>query len=392
MIIPNTDINLATEVGLALNGSGGNVTNDVTTFFKPQANIRMFAQNKPFIYPADFLEGLSIANTQRAGLSTVENKRGIFTYYTYKYNLPSGTSAQPMRLGDFKGYNSEAKAELTKTYQGYVDLDPDTNGYIGASESEATVNVTVTFPDLNPTYCPAGVFNTGTMQIVEYQGTNLVPLYTWDFNGVESLNWDQYKNATQNVQLKRSYNLPSSGEYSYPFTLYLMINGVEVSECPNNLIYRQWLQNINDESQWVPANITEEGTLVSAPNDYLYYSGLDYLKAKASTDITAMRIKNFCVPGVATEWTMHIDGRNNDSTEWVNLFSLTSSDFNQQNLSGGTFNGTTKLAMSYDDYTHNINGSNATVKCLNLMLKITNSNITDKQCTNYRIRLSEDVS
>lgn len=383
-ILPNTNLKVS-DIRDTLNGNGGNVSNDVATFFKPQANIRMFAQNKPFIYPANFLKDLSIANTQRAGLSTVENKRGIFTYYTYKYNLPSGTSAQPMRLEDFRGYNSKAKAELTKTYQGYVDLDPNTNGYIGASESEATVNVTVTFPDLNPTHCPAGVFNVGTMQVAEYQGTSLVPLYTWDFNGVESLNWNQYKNTTQNVQLKRSYDLPSPGEYSQPFTLYLMINGVEVSECPNNLIYRQWLQNINDESQWVLANITEEGDLTTSSNDYLYYDSIDYLKAKSERDINAVRIKRFYVPSLGTRWTMYLDAKNSISTEWVNLCSLKSTDFYQQLPDKITLNGAEKIEMSYDQYDDTSN------KCLNLMLKITNSSITDKPCMYYRIRLIADA-
>lgn len=50
MIIPNTDVNLATEVRDVLSDAGGVVNNNLVSFFTPDANINKWSKYKPVKY------------------------------------------------------------------------------------------------------------------------------------------------------------------------------------------------------------------------------------------------------------------------------------------------------------------------------------------------------
>ena len=55
-VIPNTNVNLATNVRDVLNAAGGSVTNDLRSFFKNAAKIDMWALFKPLVFFAPFTD------------------------------------------------------------------------------------------------------------------------------------------------------------------------------------------------------------------------------------------------------------------------------------------------------------------------------------------------
>lgn len=110
-IVPNTNVNLATNVRDILNAAGGSVNNDLTTFFKAAAKINKFAKHKPIAYNQLFdITDAQIRNS-RGGLTIASpTYAGIAASSPWTHVLPAGGASQPFRLGDFKGYQTDAKS------------------------------------------------------------------------------------------------------------------------------------------------------------------------------------------------------------------------------------------------------------------------------------------
>lgn len=117
MIIPNTDVNLATEVRDVLNTNGGSVSNDITTFFKQSANINKWAKFKPESFEIDFDldENMRFENNYGFDLRSIGIGAPVSELFenaqnnnNWIYVLPTGGKESPFRLGDFRLYNSNA--------------------------------------------------------------------------------------------------------------------------------------------------------------------------------------------------------------------------------------------------------------------------------------------
>lgn len=116
-IIPNTEVFLPTEVRDVLNSAGGSVTDDTLTFFTKAANINKWARYKPESYPQDAamseherkLNNFGFDVSSMAGIVVPTLIEMARSGNTWKYILPSGGKNSPFRLGDFRGYNTEAK-------------------------------------------------------------------------------------------------------------------------------------------------------------------------------------------------------------------------------------------------------------------------------------------
>lgn len=129
MIIPDTDVNLATEVRDVLLQGGGKVTDYLVSFFTTDANINMWSKYKPVVHPKLFYSldqwkgingweddpgwrgfdkqcGLTIPSlygSMNSFHSLLDSGEALWTY-----TPPKGGSTEPMRLGDFRGYNPDA--------------------------------------------------------------------------------------------------------------------------------------------------------------------------------------------------------------------------------------------------------------------------------------------
>lgn len=132
-LIPNTNVNLATNVRDVLNNSGGNVTNELITFFKPQANLNKWSKHKPVKYHTlftisddeydrlyddklywwkayDGLCGFTKDSIEFSSLDALVN--AYMNNAVYVYELPTGGSLWPYRLGDFRNYYTDAESPI----------------------------------------------------------------------------------------------------------------------------------------------------------------------------------------------------------------------------------------------------------------------------------------
>lgn len=117
-VVGESNINLATEIGEVLNSAGGSVdVNNPVSYFNSES-INKWAKYKPIAYAQDYFTSksdyLTIAKTLNYGfdLDTINVTDGIlsdyFTKVVWNYIAPTGGASEPYRLGDFRGYDSEA--------------------------------------------------------------------------------------------------------------------------------------------------------------------------------------------------------------------------------------------------------------------------------------------
>lgn len=123
--ISSSNINLATNVRNVLNTAGGSVSDDITTFFKSGANINPFAKYKPVEYASDFIATHTSGTWWKSKdltcqikinrVNTLAALENLFLNrdmgWTYKYFTASST--YPWRVGDFRGYNTDAKSVIS---------------------------------------------------------------------------------------------------------------------------------------------------------------------------------------------------------------------------------------------------------------------------------------
>lgn len=126
-VIPNTNVNLATNVRDVLNSAGGSVGNALTSFFSASAKLNKWAKYKPVIYyNQSFLDddrrwkgGDGLCGFTRESI-VFNSVNDLVTAYkngaTFVYDIPSGGVAEPMRLGDFRGYCTDAQAPIWDFY------------------------------------------------------------------------------------------------------------------------------------------------------------------------------------------------------------------------------------------------------------------------------------
>lgn len=133
MVIPKTDVNLATEVRDVLTQYGGTVSDYLPSFFTTAAKINKWSKHKPVKYRADFplyddeydklyndklywwkaYNGLCGFVWSSVEFNTLDDL--IYAYNndrTFVYELPTGGSQYPYRLGDFREYYPDAKSPV----------------------------------------------------------------------------------------------------------------------------------------------------------------------------------------------------------------------------------------------------------------------------------------
>lgn len=111
--IPNTNVNLATNVRDVLNAAGGSVNNDLTSFFKAAAKINKYSRYKPYVHSKDFdltdsdIKGINFGMTPKEfGLGQLNGNAAYNPSFVWgQWSLPT----TKLRLGDFRGYDSSNK-------------------------------------------------------------------------------------------------------------------------------------------------------------------------------------------------------------------------------------------------------------------------------------------
>lgn len=110
----------ASAVQTVLENAGGSVTDNLTSFFTTNAKINMWSKYKPVVSTTLFH---TLSTWQSSGFRGDDGKCGIkITTYSpssfktaakngttgWSYTPPTGGTTQPRRLGDFRGYCSDA--------------------------------------------------------------------------------------------------------------------------------------------------------------------------------------------------------------------------------------------------------------------------------------------
>lgn len=145
-VLPKTNLLIA-DVRDTLNANGGNVNNDVTTFFTSAANIWMWSRFKPVRYNSDFT-GMEfyVADDNNCGLyiprynhPTLVSDNLDGGLNGWSYNLPRGKLYnEPYRLGDFRKYDPHAAqmfvqytvpSEVNKAQEFHVSIAITQNNY-----------------------------------------------------------------------------------------------------------------------------------------------------------------------------------------------------------------------------------------------------------------------
>lgn len=120
-VIPTTEVELVPEVGNVLNSAGGSINaNKALEYFTEDANINHWAKYKPVRYPADFPSRDVYWKASDGNCGFTPKSTSVYTEIPsymdgemngWTYNLPrgkTGTINEPMRVGDFRGYDTDA--------------------------------------------------------------------------------------------------------------------------------------------------------------------------------------------------------------------------------------------------------------------------------------------
>lgn len=119
----------------------GESSNDLATLCKSE-NINMWAKYKPTCYPSPFPDNWYKARDGNYGISVpnYSNLESLYNAYFidgdknhdngYSYERPSGGSAEPYRLGDFRGYNNKATSSI---YGFHVTVRATSNSGVSGS-------------------------------------------------------------------------------------------------------------------------------------------------------------------------------------------------------------------------------------------------------------------
>lgn len=125
MIVPDNSVSLANDIHKAILDGGGNASiTNVGSFFKTDANIKAFAKYKPVEHNAGFIDNKTNGEWWKSKDLTCQVSVNLAdtlakledqyltgnTGWTYKPFVAS--TEYPWRLGDFRGYNSNAKSSV----------------------------------------------------------------------------------------------------------------------------------------------------------------------------------------------------------------------------------------------------------------------------------------
>lgn len=138
--IPDTDISLATQVRDVLNAAGGTVNNNLSSLFTHEAGINMWSKHKPVVLAEDFPDyGSDWWRGERGNCGitpvVVYNTTELLHAYDngeaeWSYRIPRGGENEPLRLGDFRGYCTDA---LPPVHDFSVDDEVCVGGTVTAS-------------------------------------------------------------------------------------------------------------------------------------------------------------------------------------------------------------------------------------------------------------------
>lgn len=135
-ILPNTNLKVS-DIRDTLDDNGGFTNDKVSSLFSSSAKINMWSKFKPVIHTQLFLDGDGRwkGKDEKCGL-TIPTYSSASTLRTalangsamWSYTPPNGSESQPLRIGDFRGYNAKAVNPIGELFDEYL-VTSDGTGY-----------------------------------------------------------------------------------------------------------------------------------------------------------------------------------------------------------------------------------------------------------------------
>lgn len=161
-IIPSTGVELVPEVGQVLQSAGGVVNvYYAPSYFTKDAKINKWARFKPEDYKSDYALSEHERKMNNFSFDVLSITGVITTLFanaanSWAYKLPKGGVNSPYRLGDFRGYNTEAQPPfdyhyIMKTGETINGTADEVWRVVTNAGAEIKMSELVVFEDMNST-------------------------------------------------------------------------------------------------------------------------------------------------------------------------------------------------------------------------------------------------
>lgn len=233
-IIPDDNVNLATNIRDVLNAAGGTVDNNASSYFLKTSNLKMWSRFKPVVIANVLFVRLWENDAYKGADGQCGITIPVYSSYTtlqsalkngthvWSYTPPKGGMSEPRRIADFRRYNSEAINPIGRLPSSlavtrisgtdYLDLSVEVNVQSGHPTNLGLSDLSVNSIDLSEMYL--GVYlvrKSGGLK--DYFRTNTSPI------GTES---------TLDMRIPLAYG--EGGTY----TAYMFLSSVEQGDSPSN--------------------------------------------------------------------------------------------------------------------------------------------------------------
>lgn len=148
------------EIGSILNAAGGSVdVNKPATYFSTNAKLNMWSRYKPMVINLNFVDlwdkrdatkyyyqgsdGMCGLNIPEFTSPSAFKAALIDGSYKWLYRLPVGTEDEPLRLGDFRRYNTDAQCPIGEIGELILKDDYSIDINVDVGVSDAAYNLTL---------------------------------------------------------------------------------------------------------------------------------------------------------------------------------------------------------------------------------------------------------
>lgn len=322
-VISNSDIQLTTDIGQVLNSAGGSVDiNQPLTFFTESAKINMYSKKKPMHRPELFCQDFdsTMTNYLPNWWQGVDGNCGLIpkliSSYSqlpdmvdgdkngWKHQLPNGGENSPYRLGDFCGYDTDAKG-LVEGFSVPKNVTSQGSGatmratIIATPQETNPISLTFAdFPVLKNYFLGLFIKNKSTGQSFRATSEETVGNGAWyvDLNtqGINNGNWDAFI-FLSSIKINQNEQDGGGAFYTIPNT-----KAVPFSVVTSTTSIYAYATRLNGQNLDVYVYVTSNGDL-NFTNNTLYIKYKDNDITSLLPNEFSRSIQNFSVPsGVRT--------------------------------------------------------------------------------------------
>ena len=188
------------DVSDTLNANGGVTSREFSSFFRASANINKWAYNKPESYDSIFAMSDYERKMNNHGFDVTSITGNVDYLFrnaknSWTYILPKGGEHSPFRIGDFRGYNPNAKPPFNYGYimkSGETQTGSTTEVWRVVVNSDAEIKMSnmVVFEDMNASHymfvarkVSGGDYITSTMASMSGDPSEIVCSITFPSDG-----------------------------------------------------------------------------------------------------------------------------------------------------------------------------------------------------------------